>query len=57
MADEYRHIAREATNTPSSDTDSLVGRVGKIVKDKKQKEIMPALPSKELVPSGEDLYS
>ena len=65
MVDEYRNIAWEspkpAPSKPvSSDSDSLVGRVGKLVKDKtrpKEKEYAPAVPSKELVPSGQDLYS
>lgn len=58
MVDEYRHIAWEASNAQSSDSDSVVGRVGKAAKEKfKPKEIAAALPIKELVPSGEDLYS
>jgi hypothetical protein len=60
MADEYRNIAWESAKAVSSDSESLVGRVSKLVKDKsrpREKEYAPAVPSKELVPSGQDLYS
>ena len=65
LADEYRHIAWNAA--PSSDSDSVVGRVGKVgkekpkekvkVKPKSKEEKMAAIVSKELVPGGEDLFS
>jgi hypothetical protein len=60
LANEYRHIAWEASNAPVSDSEgSLVGRAAKITKDKpKQKEFqVPTVAGKELVPGGEDLYS
>ena len=60
MADEYRNIAWQSPKAVSSDSESLVGRVSKLVKDKskpREKESAPAVPSKELVPSGQDLYS
>lgn len=57
MVDEYRHIAWDSSNQPALDSDSLVGRVGKLVKEKpKAKEHAPAVPDKDLVPSGTDLY-
>jgi hypothetical protein len=57
MVDEYRHIAWDSSNQPASDSDSLVGRVGKLVKEKsKPKEHIPPVPIKDLVPSGTDLY-
>lgn len=59
LANEYRHIAREASKPP--DSDSVVGRVAKVTKEKpkeKEKENPPLmLVSKELVPGGADLYS
>jgi hypothetical protein len=58
MVDEYRHIAWGSSKQPGSDPESLVGLVGKLVKEKsKPKECAPPVPSKDLVPSGEDLYS